>query len=123
MALAVAVVALQLVMEVGVIVFEFTPEKLAHYRRHIEAFNESAEQMDERIKAMANVMQNTIDRYWDLDPVQIVQRIKLRDSFQNSASNVMVCDRRDATQIDLFADDRPEGATPQNTIETKGCAP
>jgi hypothetical protein len=73
------------------------------------------------------VMQNSIDRYWDLDPVQIVQRIKLRDSFQKSASDATICDRpndmRSATQIDLFADERPEGATPQNNIETKGCAP
>jgi beta-glucosidase/6-phospho-beta-glucosidase/beta-galactosidase len=116
-------VALPLVMEVGVIVLEIRPEELAHYRRHIESFKESVEHKNQRIQAMANVILSIIDKECGLDPVQIIAKLRLKDSFQKSASDVIVSHRHDATQIDLFADERLEGATPRNRTENKGCAP
>jgi hypothetical protein len=117
------VVALPLVMEVGVIVLEIRPEKLAHYREIISAIDVPMERKDEMIKTLASLMQSFVDAAFGVDPVQIIERAKLKDSFQNAADHGKLAHRRDATQIDLFADQSREGATTQNKTENKGCAP
>jgi len=96
MTLATAVVALPSVVEVGFIVFELGPERMAYYRDLLGH--------DTVTRNLVWFMQYCIDGAFGQSPEQLATRGRLSDSFQSAAQNARLGQGLGAERIDLASE-------------------
>lgn len=74
----------------GDIVLDIRPDRLEHYRKFVANIDAPAERKDEMIQTLARLMQSFVDAAFGVDPVQLVKRERLTDSFQRAAVHANV---------------------------------
>ena len=99
-------------------VLEIGPEKMAHYRKILAGVAVTDDRKNDMIRAVGSLMQSFVDRAWGVDPIQILERSRLKDSFQSATlhaslpSTNLISDS--AERVDLGPIDGREGATTQS---------
>lgn len=102
-----------------IMVLEISPEKLERYRSHLAGKGLSDDRVDEIIHAVGHLMLSFVDRAWGTDPVQILERKRLKDSFRDAALHASLpthlLSSFNAARVDLAAENEREGAPTPKT--------